>query len=85
MKVREKYLSNEISEKIDGFTFSGEKILKDLSQQIKKNGIKVKNSRMRPRVQREEKVIGVSLTFSAAFPFGGADFQVALDQRPKRK
>lgn len=51
----------------------------------KKNGIKVKNSRMSPRVQRQEKVIGVGLTFSAAFPFGRAGFQVALNQKAKKK
>ena len=53
---------------------------------FKKKGIKVKNSRMGPRIQRKGKGIDVNLKFSAAFDFETLpDFQVALDQKVKRK
>ena len=46
----------------------------------------MKNSRMGPGIQREGKGIGVNLKFSAAFDFETLpDFQVALDQKAKKK
>lgn len=86
MKVREKYLPNEIGEKINGFFTFSEKNTQRLVLANKKSGIKVKNSRTRPRIQKEEKSVNANLTFSAAFPFETlADFQIALDQKAKKE
>lgn len=57
-----------------------------ISQFKKKKGIKVKNSRMGPGIQKEGKGIGVNLKFSTAFDLETLpDFQVALDQKAKKK